>query len=78
MRSKILLAAVVALSSLVALPAFAHGKGDHGKAKFPMAAAEFKAKVDARTAKARERMESRASKLPADQAKERGKRGAKK
>jgi hypothetical protein len=70
MRSKIVLAAVLALSSLIALPAFAHGKGEHGNAKFPMPAAEFKAKVDARTAKARERMESRAAKLPADQAKE--------
>ena len=67
MRSKIVAAAVLALASLVAVPAFA--KGD-GNAKFPMAAAEFKAKVDARTAKAKERMEQRAAKLPADQAKE--------
>lgn len=67
MRSKIVAAAVLALASLVAVPAFA--KGDGG-AKFPMPAAEFKAKVDARTAKAKERMEQRAAKLPADQAKE--------
>jgi len=45
--------------------------GDKGKGKhFPMPAAEFKAKVDARMAKARQRMEERAKDLPADQAKE--------
>src|SRR5690606_942505 len=69
MRSKIISALVVAALSLVAVPALAHGKGDHAK-KFPMAAAEFKAKVDARAAKAKQRMEERAAKLPADQAKE--------
>lgn len=67
MRSKFVAALVLAIASLVAVPAFA--KGD-GHAKFPMPAAEFKAKVDARTAKAKQKMEDRAAKLPADQAKE--------
>lgn len=69
MRSKIIAAFVLAVASLVAVPALAKGKGDHAK-KFPMAAAEFKAKVDSRTAKAKERMEEKAKQLPADQAKE--------
>lgn len=67
MRSKILVAAVLALSSLVAVPAFAKGQSDQ---KFPMPAAAFKAKVDAHTQKAREKMEARVAKLPADKAKE--------
>lgn len=68
MRSKIVAALVLAVASLVAVPAFA--KGGKGKASFPMAAAEFKAKVDAKTVKAKERMEDKAKQLPADQAKE--------
>ncbi|MBL8031521.1 MAG: DUF1761 domain-containing protein, partial [Candidatus Doudnabacteria bacterium] len=43
--------------------------GKHGK-KFPMAGAEFKAKVDQRVAKARQHMESRVTNLPADKQKE--------
>ncbi len=62
------LAVLTLVSTLVAVPAFAGGKGD-GK-KFPVAAAEFKQKVDARIAKARTHMEERAAKLPADKAKE--------
>ena len=69
MRSKIVLAVAFALASLVAVPAFAKGKGDHAK-NFPMPAAQFKAKVDKKTAKAKERMEEKAKGLPADQAKE--------
>ena len=42
----------------------------HEKASFPMPAAAFKERVDARQAKARERMEKRASTLNAEQAKE--------
>lgn len=80
MRS-IFVATALAISTLAAVPAFAApaqgdapakvhhgGKGD--QAKFPMPGAEFKQKVDARTAKARQHMEERASKLPADQAKD--------
>jgi len=78
MRSLIASVAVVA-ASLFVVPAFAapaetapakaqRAEG-HGK-KFPMAGAEFKSKVDARLTKARARMEERAAKLPADQAKE--------
>ena len=69
MRSKIVAAVVLAIASLVAVPAFAKGKGDHAK-NFPMTAAEFKAKVDKKTAKAREHMEEKAKQLPADQAKD--------
>ena len=83
MRSLIATAAI-ALASLVAMPAFAapadaqgqtpaktRTEGDRaGKKHFPMPAAEFKAKVDTRMAKARQRMEERAKDLPADQAKE--------
>lgn len=73
-----LLAVSSAVSTLAAVPAFAspttgnapaHVRhGDHDDKKFPMPGAEFKQKVDARLAKARERMESHASKLPADKA----------
>ncbi len=45
-------------------------KGEKGAKHFPMPAAEFKAKVDKRQAKARQHMEERASKLPANEAKE--------
>src|SRR4051794_10648605 len=66
MRSMII-GTVLALATLVSVPAFA---GDHAKASFPMPAAAFEQKVDARQAKARERMEKQAATLPADQAKE--------
>lgn len=81
MRSTIV-AAFVALGTLVAVPAFAapaqgqdpaksqRAEGDKGGKHFPMPAADFKAKVDKRQAKARARMEEAAAKLPADQAKE--------
>jgi len=82
MRSTIV-ATILAISSLVAVPAFAapaqgnvpaktqraEGQGDKGK-HFPMPAAEFQAKVNARQTKARARMEEKAAQLPADQAKE--------
>ena len=67
MRSTII-GTVLALATLVSVPALAHGKDD--AASFPMPAATFKAKVDARQARARERMEQHAAKLPADQAKD--------
>jgi hypothetical protein len=81
MRSTIV-ATVLALSTLVAVPAFAapaqgntptksqRAEGDKDKGNFPMPAAEFQARVDARQAKARKHMEERAAKLPADQAAE--------
>lgn len=69
MRSKMMAAVVVALSCLVAVPAFADGNGG-GKPSFPMPAATFQQHVQARQAKAREHMERRAATLSADQAKE--------
>lgn len=80
MRSFITVVAV-ALASLVAVPAFAspsdgapakthRADGDKAKKSFPMPAAEFKAKVDQRQAKARARMEEKAKSLNAEQAKE--------
>ncbi len=66
MRS-LILSSVLALATLVAAPAFA---GERNKASFPMPAATFKAKVDAREARARGHLEERAAKLPADQAKD--------
>ena len=86
MRNAIV-ATVLALATLIAVPAFAapdgsprsqanvpgktqRGEQGEGKKHFPMPAAEFKAKVDARQAKARQHMEERASKLPANEAKE--------
>lgn len=81
MRSTIV-ATVAALATLVAVPAFAapaqgdapaktqRAEGDKGGRHFPMPAAEFKAKVDKRMAKARAHMEERAAKLPANEAKE--------
>jgi hypothetical protein len=71
MRSMIM-ATVLALSTIfVAAPAFAKDKdGSKEKVSFPMPAAAFKAKVDARQAKAREHMEKRAATLTAEQAKE--------
>jgi hypothetical protein len=65
MRSKII-AVGLALSTLIAVPAFAQGE----KIGFPVPAATFKQHIDARMTKARQHMEERASKLPADQAKE--------
>ena len=67
MRSMII-GTVLALSTLVAIPAMAGEKGEG--ANFPMPAATFKAKVDARQAKAREHMEKRAATLAPEQAKE--------
>jgi hypothetical protein len=81
MRSTIV-ASVLALATLVAVPAFAapaqgnvpaktqRAEGDKGAKHFPMPAAEFQAKVNARQTKARAHMEEKASQLPADQAKE--------
>lgn len=81
MRNAIV-ATVLALATLVAAPAFAAPGGGNAPAKtqraegeksgkhFPMPAAEFKAKVDKRQAKARQHMEERASQLPANEAKE--------
>ena len=67
MRSTIFAAAAL-LATLVAVPAMAGDKHDAGS--FPMPAATFKQKVDARQTKARERMEKHAAKLNAEQAKE--------
>ena len=83
MRSTIV-AAMLAISTLVAVPAFAapaqgnvpakthrgDAQGDKGQKHFPMPAAEFQAKVNARQTKARAHMEEKAAQLPADQAKE--------
>jgi len=85
MRNAIV-ATVLALATLISVPAFAapdgsrtqgnvpgkspRAEGDQGKKHFPMPAAAFKAKVDARQAKARQHMDERASKLPANEAKE--------
>jgi len=71
MRSKIILAVTLALGTLVALPALAdEGGGKDGKPKmsFPVPAATFKQGVDAHQAKARARMEERATKLNATDA----------
>src|SRR5689334_6030585 len=68
MRSKIIFAAVTFATLAFAAPAFTHEKGEGPS--FPMPAAQFQQRVDARTAKMREHMEKRASQLPADQAKE--------
>ncbi|MDB4941665.1 MAG: hypothetical protein JWP97_1199 [Labilithrix sp.] len=67
MRSKLIATGLVlsSLMTLVAVPAFAdEGKGP----SFPIPAAQFKQHVDARQAKARQHMEERASKLPANEA----------
>jgi len=71
MRFK-LIGTVLALATVfAAAPAMAGDKhGKHDKPSFPMPADAFKQKVDARQAKARERMEKRASSLSAEQAKE--------
>ena len=83
MRSTIV-ATVLALATFVAVPAFAapaqgtatapaktqRAERDKGAKHFPMPAAEFQAKVNARQAKGRARMEEKAAQLAADQAKE--------
>ncbi len=66
MRSMII-SSVLALATLVAVPAMA---GDKHPENFPMPAAAFQAKIGAHQAKAREHMETRAATLTADQAKE--------
>ncbi len=68
MRSTIV-ATVLALATVFAAAPAMAGDKHHDKASFPMPAAAFKAKVDARQAKAREHMEKRAAKLNADEAK---------
>ena len=68
MRFKIIGTVLALAPVFAAAPALAGEK--HDKASFPMPAAAFKQKVDARQAKARERMEKRASTLSAEQAKE--------
>ncbi len=68
MRFKIIGTALALATVFAAAPAMAGEK--HEKANFPMPAAEFKQKVDARQTKARERMEKHASTLSAEQAKE--------
>ena len=68
MRFKIIGTVLALATVFAAAPAMAGEK--HDKASFPMPAAAFKQKVDARQAKARERMEKRASTLSAEQAKE--------
>lgn len=61
-----IMAATLAVSTLLAAaPAMAHDKE-----AFPMPAATFKQKVDAREARAREHMEKHAGKLSPEQAKE--------
>jgi hypothetical protein len=66
MRFKIASAAVLAFAMLVSGSALAEGK----KNNFPMTAAAFKQQVDTRIAKAKTRMEERASKMSADDAKQ--------
>lgn len=68
MRSTIIGTVLALATVFVAAPAMAGEK--HEKASFPMPAAAFKERVDTRQAKARERMEKRASTLNAEQAKE--------
>ena len=81
MRS-VIVAVVVTLASLVAVPAFAAPPQGNAPAKtqradgnkagkhFPMPAAEFKAHVDKRMAKSRARMEERVAKMSPAEAKE--------
>lgn len=68
MRIK-LLGTVLALATVFAAAPAMAGDKHHDKPSFPMPAATFKQKVDARQAKARERMEKRAAKLSAEEAK---------
>ena len=70
-RTKLVAAVAAAVLgvSLVSATAFAAGEGQTREhASFPMPAAQFKTKIDARMAKARTHMEERVSKLPADEA----------
>jgi hypothetical protein len=67
MRFKIASAAVLAIAMLVTGSALADGGK---KNNFPMTAAEFKAKVDGKIAKAKTRMEERAAKMSAEEAKQ--------
>jgi len=80
MRSTIL-AVAISLASLVAptvafaappqgAPTAHRAEGEKGEKQFPMPAAEFKAKVDGKLSRARQHMETRASKADADKAKE--------
>lgn len=68
MRTQIIGAVLALATVFAAAPAMA-GEKQHDKMSFPMPAAEYKAKVEAREAKAREHMEKRAAKLNADEAK---------
>jgi len=69
MRSKIIVA-FVALSALTLSSASAFADEAKGpRPSFPMPAAAFKQRVDARQARAREHLEKRASSLPAAEAK---------
>jgi hypothetical protein len=70
MHSKIVGIGLALVTLAAAAPAFADSEGGAGRPNFPIPAAQFKQHVDARLAKARTHMEERASKLPADQAKE--------
>ncbi|HEY8078490.1 MAG TPA: hypothetical protein VIF62_30380 [Labilithrix sp.] len=81
MRSKILAVALTVASLAASTVAFAAPtqtsnvaqraeNGDKSEKKFPMPAAEFKAKVDGKLSRARQHMETRAAKLDADKAKE--------
>ncbi len=70
MRSKMITGVVLAVGTLVAVPAFADPAGGKGeRPNFPMPAAAFQQRVDAKMAKVRERVEKRASSLPAEEAK---------
>ena len=69
MRNKIIAVVTFALGTLVALPALADGKGGDKGASFPMPAAEFKQHLEARRAKMNKRIEERAAKLSAAEAK---------
>jgi hypothetical protein len=61
-----IIAAGLMLGTLVATPAFADDT--KGGPTFPIPAAQFKQRVDARQAKAQKHMEERAAKLPANEA----------
>lgn len=71
MRTKMMMGLAFAFSMMTAVSAFAQGEqNDKARASFPMPAAEFQQRVQARQTKARERMEKRVSQLPADKANE--------
>lgn len=70
MRIRPFVTVAAAAVSLFALVGTASAHGKHGeKANFPMPAAEFQKRVDARAAKAKEHVEARAAKLPEAEAK---------